>query len=53
MKKIMTLAAMFAAVAMTFSACNKEQKPDNGGENNGGTTTETPTLRLFPTGLMI
>ena len=41
MKKIMTLAAMFAAVAMTFSACNKEQKPDNGGENNGGTTTET------------
>ena len=42
MKKIMTLAAMFAAVAMTFSACNKEQKPDNGGnENGGGTTTNT------------
>lgn len=40
MKKIMTLAAMFAAVAMTFSACNKEQKPDNGGENNGGENTE-------------
>ena len=38
----MTLAAMFAAVAMTFSACNKEQKPDNGGnENGGGTTTNT------------
>ena len=46
MKKIMTLAAMFAAVAMTFSACNKEEKPsgnnggnnteNNGGENNGG-----------------
>lgn len=33
MKKIMTLAAIFAAVAMTFSACNKEQKPDNGGNN--------------------
>ena len=46
MKKIMTLAAIFAAVAMTFSACNKEEKPsgnnggnnteNNGGENNGG-----------------
>ena len=40
MKKIMTLAAMFAAVAMTFSACNKEN-PDNTG-NNGGNNTETP-----------
>ena len=40
MKKIMTLAAMFAAVAMTFSACNKEQKPDNGG-NEGGNTEQT------------
>ena len=38
MKKIMTLAAMFAAVAMTFSACNKE---DNGGDNNGAGNTET------------
>lgn len=45
MKKIMTLAAIFAAVAMTFSACNKEQKPDNGGnntENNGGEENQEP-----------
>ena len=41
MKKIMTLAAMFAAVAMTFSACNKEQKPDNGGNEGGNNTEQT------------
>ena len=35
MKRIMTLAAMFAAVAMTFSACQPEDKPGNEGENNG------------------
>ena len=35
MKRIMTLAAMFAAVAMTFSACQPEDKPSNEGENNG------------------
>ena len=41
MKKIMTLAAMFAAVAMTFSACNKENKPAGGnGGNNGGENNE-------------
>lgn len=33
MKKFMTLAAIFAAVAMSFSACEKE---DNKGNNNGG-----------------
>ena len=33
MKKIMTLAAMFAAVAMTFSACQPENNPGNGGDN--------------------
>ena len=31
MKKIMTFAAMFAAVAIAFSACNKEDQKDNGG----------------------
>ena len=46
----MTLAAIFAAVAMTFSACNKDEKPsgnnggnnteNNGGENNGGEENE-------------
>lgn len=48
MKKIMTLAAIFAAVMMGITSCNPddtkpEQKPDteqggenNGGENNGG-----------------
>ena len=35
MKRIMTLAAMFAAVAMTFSACQPEDKSGNEGENNG------------------
>jgi len=35
MKRIMTLAAMFAAVAMTFSSCQPEDKPSNEGENNG------------------
>lgn len=32
----MTFAAMFAAVALTFSACEPEDKPGNEGENNGG-----------------
>ena len=31
MKKFMTFAAMFAAVAIAFTACNKEEKPNNGG----------------------
>ena len=31
MKKIMTLAAMFAAVMVSFSSCNKEDKPQGGG----------------------
>ena len=31
MKKFMTFAAMFAAVAISFSACNKDPQPDNGG----------------------
>ena len=38
MKKFMTLAAMFAAVMMSFSC---EKTPVNGGENNGG-NTDTP-----------
>ena len=32
MKKFMTFAAMFAAVAIAFTACNKEEKPQ--GDNN-------------------
>ena len=46
MKKILTLAAIFAAVMMSFSACNPddtkpEQKPETeqGGENEGGENT--------------
>ena len=35
MKKFMTFAAMFAAVAIAFTACNKEEKPQ------GGNTTVT------------
>ena len=31
MKKFMTLAAMFAAVMVSFSSCNKEDKPQGGG----------------------
>ena len=54
MKKILTLAAMFAAVMMSFSACNPddtkpEQKPDTeqgggneGGENNDGGENQEP-----------
>ena len=38
MKKFMTFAAMFAAVAIAFTACNKEEKPQGG--NN--TTTVCP-----------
>lgn len=34
MKKIMTLAAMFTAVAISFSACQPEDNPTNEGENN-------------------
>ena len=64
MKRIMTLAAMFAAVAMTFSACQPEDKPGNEGENNGqenvdpkpeekpddsGNTGTTPTPPPAPT----
>ena len=30
MKKFMTFAAMFAAVAISFSACNKTEQPDGG-----------------------
>ena len=30
MKKFMTFAAMFAAVAIAFTACNKEEKPQGG-----------------------
>jgi hypothetical protein len=40
MKKFMTLAAMFAAVMMSFSAC--EKTPVQGGDNNDGGNTETP-----------
>lgn len=42
MKRIMTLAAMFAAVAMTFSACQPEDKPGNEGENNEQENVEKP-----------
>ena len=38
MKKFMTLAAIFAAVAMSFSACEKEENKNNGGGNNTVTT---------------
>ena len=31
MKKFMTIAAMFAAVMVSFSSCNKEDKPQGGG----------------------
>ena len=34
MKRIMTLAALFAAVTINFSACQPEDKPGNEGENN-------------------
>lgn len=33
MKRIMTLAALFAAVTINFSACQPENVPDNGDEN--------------------
>lgn len=39
MKNLMTLAAMFAVVAMSFSACNKENPDENKG-NDGGNSTE-------------
>ena len=42
MKRIMTLAAMFAAVTMTFSACQPEDKPGNEGENNEQENVEKP-----------
>ena len=35
MKKLMTIAAMFAAVMTTFTACEKNGN-ENGGNNNGG-----------------
>ena len=34
MKRLMTFAAIFAALAMTFSACQPEDGPINDGENN-------------------
>ena len=41
MKKFMTLAAMFAAVMVSFSSCEKDNGGnDEGGNNNGGGTTE-------------
>ena len=41
MKKFMTIAAMFAAVMMSFSSCEKDNGGKNeGGNNNGGGTTE-------------
>ena len=54
MKKIMTLAAMFAAVMMSFSACNPDDtkpqdKPDTeqGGENEDeGNQEEEPTAAI-------
>ena len=44
MKKIMTLAAMFAAVAMTFSACQPEDNPGNGGGNTCPDCGEDPCV---------
>ena len=44
MKKIMTLAAMFAAVAMAFSACNEENPQGTGDENNDPKDPETPEV---------
>ena len=43
MKKIMTLAAIFAAVMMGFSACQPEDQPSTPGtEDTPGTNDETP-----------
>lgn len=42
MKRILTLAAMFAAVAIAFSACQPEDKPGNEGENNNENVTPGP-----------
>ena len=43
MKKIMTLAAIFAAVMMGFSACQPEDQPSTPGtEETPGTNEETP-----------
>ena len=43
MKKIMTLAAIFAAVMMGFSACQPEDQPSTPGtEDTPGTNEETP-----------
>lgn len=61
MKRLMTLAAVFAALALTFSACQPEDKPGTEGENNGqenvdpgqgdntgNTGTTTPEADLAP-----
>lgn len=40
MKKIMTLAAMFAAVAVSFSACTKDNGNQGTGNGNGNENTE-------------
>jgi hypothetical protein len=41
MKKLMSFAAIFAAFALLFAACQPEDQPVNGG-NNGPEDVETP-----------
>ena len=57
MKKFMSLAAMFAAFALTFAACQPEDQPSNDGENNSqenvenngnGNTTPPVTEKVTP-----
>lgn len=42
MKKIMTFAAVIAAAMMSFSACQKDEKPAGQGNNNGGSENVDP-----------
>lgn len=48
MKKILTFAAVFVAAALSFSACQPEDKPEDGKENNKENTDQKPDDDLAP-----